>query len=181
MLRPHTLCPIHFIPVQYNPILYFFMSLYGSSLKELGCSKHPFPVHYCAQQKGSEQQVWLTHANNMTNVINYVYACHLSRYVCMIARSIDICVHICSQNPKPSSQIRAAKTNSTHGKESEGIYKQFNLQTKWQDQSTESMGTGWLVCTSTSLTSVAQVGTYSKTQYGRLITAPCNMTYELHS
>jgi hypothetical protein len=33
-----------------------------------------------------------------------------------------------AENPKPSSQIQASKTNSTHEKENEGIYKQSNQQ-----------------------------------------------------
>jgi hypothetical protein len=38
-------------------------------------------------------------------------------------------VYICeAEKPKPSAQIRTAKPNSTCGKESEGVYKQFNQQ-----------------------------------------------------
>jgi hypothetical protein len=83
-------------------------------------------------------------------------------------------VHMCSQNPKPSSQIKTAKTNSSRGKKSEGAYKQYKQQ---QDQSTVTWGQYGLV---TSHTSVAQV------QYGhiqqcsmqeRLFRGPRNMMY----
>jgi hypothetical protein len=59
----------------------------------------------------------------MTDVINcvYVHAFCFAVYVCMKARSVVMFVYMCSRNPKPRAQIRAAKPNSTNDKESEGI------------------------------------------------------------